>query len=225
MTRIAPLAAVLLLCPPATAGPPLADTGLEAFAQKAPRCPDGVRWCFGIDLHLLVRDAGPCQTPSWVADQLQEANRHFGPAGVGFELSRVRKLSPKNAEIETRTQRDRLGRKRFRRGTIQVYLVARIANVDDPGDIRGVHWRDRAARHRRWVILSRIAPGYVLAHELGHYFGLPHSRYPISIMNKQPRSDPPFETWTFAAPELSRIRAHARRYGRAGKLARRNRRP
>jgi hypothetical protein len=31
----------------------------------------------------------------------------------------------------------------------------------------------------------------VLAHELGHFFGLPHSRYPISIMNKKPSPDRP----------------------------------
>jgi len=43
----------------------------------------------------------------------------------------------------------------------------------------------------------------VLAHELGHFFGLPHSKYPVSIMNKTPRDDPPHAERGFHAKELA----------------------
>jgi hypothetical protein len=50
-----------------------------------------------------------------------------------------------------------------------------------------------------------------LAHELGHFFGLPHSTYKISIMNKKKRDDPPPEQRTFAPQEFSTMRDNLRR--------------
>jgi hypothetical protein len=70
-----------------------------------------------------------------------------------------------------------------------------------------VHWRERADRTHRWVILSKIAGSLVLSHELGHFFGLPHSTYEISLMNKTLRPTPPGEL-TFAAPEVEIMRKH-----------------
>ena len=57
------------------------------------------------------------------------------------------------------------------------------------------------------MILSRIAPPRVLAHELGHYFGLPHSDVPGSLMNTGPRAA---AERTFQPDELRRIERRAR---------------
>ena len=41
----------------------------------------------------------------------------------------------------------------------------------------------------------------VLAHELGHFFSLPHGVEPTSIMNKRPRDNPPWEERVFTRRE------------------------
>ena len=51
------------------------------------------------------------------------------------------------------------------------------------------------------MILSSIASSMVLAHELGHFFGLPHTKHPKSIMNKSPHMNPPWHLRTFPEEE------------------------
>ena len=65
--------------------------------------------------------------------------------------------------------------------------------------------------------MSSIAWKVVLAHELGHYFGLPHSEYPASIMNKSRKKDrPPEKTWAFHVDEVSAIEKRRVRLVRTG---------
>src|SRR3954453_6354421 len=94
---------------------------------------------------------------------------------------------------------------------IHVFITGQLDDVDQPGEvIRGVTWHLRGG-DRKYVILSTVAPERVLAHELGHVFGLPHSGYAISIMNKRPRTEPPIEQRTFADAELAAMRPALRR--------------
>jgi predicted Zn-dependent protease len=67
------------------------------------------------------------------------------------------------------------------------------------------------------VILSRIARPLVLAHELGHYFSLPHGRDPYSIMNKAPR-DIPYEERGFTKREYAQMRRAWRKMKRSAHL-------
>jgi hypothetical protein len=47
-----------------------------------------------------------------------------------------------------------------------------------------VHWRVRRDPRRHFVVVSAISGPYVLAHELGHYFGNPeHSQIPGNLMS------------------------------------------
>lgn len=184
-----------------------AETGLEALA-KAPPCDPARAHCIGIMLHVAPGEHGPVASADWVAGQLAEANRHFAPIGVGFQITAAAMLPAAAARIEDAKERTQLGR--HVAGTvIDVFVTAQLDDVDVPGGvIRGVAW---PAGARKLVILSTIAPARVLAHELGHVFGLPHSRYPISIMNKAPRQAPSPEQRTFHADELAVMRTQLAR--------------
>ena len=201
---LAPLAALLALPAP------------EAF----PRCAADLT-CVRIHLHVAANDLGDDPT-AFIATQLQGANLLFAPAGLTFELSATEALTDTEAIITTRAERDALGHVRFARGEVTAFFVNALWDVDAPKtaprQIRGVHWRDRADRQRRWVVVSRISPPHVLGHELGHFFGLPHSTDPASVMNKTPRTSPPPEERGFTAREQAVIRASAKRFLKVGTL-------
>jgi hypothetical protein len=176
--------------------------GIEAFVAGSPRCPEAARWCFELALHVVEEGGQSVRTPQWVAEQVSEANRLFAGIDVGFRVGSAEPVGAEFADVQTRMDRDRLGRKEHTLGVVHVFVVRRLADVDVEGEvIRGVHWRDRAETSRRWIIISSIASPLVLAHELGHFFGLPHTRHRQSIMNKSPHSDPPWHLRGFPDEE------------------------
>ncbi len=192
-------------CPAMLAG---VEPALACFVDRTPRCPPERRLCFGLHVHVVVGPRGPVQDDAWLSAQLEHAFRVFEPVEVGFEVVAVDAIGPEFTQVATREQRDAIGRPHFGRGVAHVFVVGRLDDVDVPGEqIRGVHWRQRSNTDKRWVILSGIAQSTVLAHELGHFFGLPHSSYRRSIMNKTPREDPPWEQRVFVDEELAIVRS------------------
>ena len=176
--------------------------GRQAFVTGSPACPEDAKTCFRIALHVVEEAGEDVQTPQWVAEQVREANRLFAPIGVGFTVGSAKVVDARFADVQTRLDRDLLGRDEHSLGVVHVFVVRRLADVDVEGEvIRGVHWRDRAQTSRRWIILSSIAGSVVLAHELGHFFGLPHTKHPKSIMNKSPHMDPPWHLRDFPKEE------------------------
>lgn len=186
-----------------------ADSPVAAFVEATPRCAEAAAHCFGIHLHIVQTEAGVVQDLAWVTAQIEQAQRHFALIDTSFEIVAADTLPASELEIDDRDERDALGHARFTRGVVHVFVVGRLADVDIAGnEIRGVHWRERADRTHRWVILSKIAGSLVLSHELGHFFGLPHSTYDISLMNKTVRLTPLVSELTFAEPEVLRMRKH-----------------
>ncbi|MCA9717675.1 MAG: hypothetical protein KC468_23585 [Myxococcales bacterium] len=192
---------------------------LAAYVSSTPRCRPEATRCFSIALHLTMPGGAPAQTVDWVSGQVRQANRLFAPIDVSVQVDRVEALPPEIQEIDDRAARDALGRERFSRGALHVFVTPRLADVDvDGAEIRGVHWRYRPDTQKRWIILSKIASDLVLSHEMGHFFGLPHSSYDISLMNKSPRDAPPWSERRFHDRELARMRRHRDAMVRSGML-------
>jgi hypothetical protein len=202
---VAPFTLVAALATPAPAASP---DELAAIRAALPACDAERTHCFGLQLHIAEDESGLAASPEWLAAQLAAANRHFAPLDVGFQLAGIDTLPATAMHVATRGDRNALGKGRLSGHVIHVFVVGQLDDIDQPGSIiRGVAWR-LPGQTRKFVILSKVAFELVLAHELGHVFGLPHSSYAISIMNKTPREQPPVEQRTFADEEIAAMRPH-----------------
>lgn len=161
------------------------------------------------------RPGEPAASEAWLAERLAQANTIFAPSGVSFVLRERRTMGVEHAAMEDRPDRHALADLLVPR-SINVFVVASLRDVDDPTLMRqGVHWRPHGRRHLHYVILSAVAGPTTLAHELGHFFGNPHSATPNNVMSYA-RDDelPPF----FDDRQLRRIRRAARRFLREGEI-------
>lgn len=165
-------------------------------------------------VHVALVDGHPVVDEAWVRQQVDAANALFAPHGLAVRLARVEPLvTPPLARIESREERDSLGAA-LAAGVVNVFIVAGLADIDGPGDRRGVHWRVRRGRGRHLVIVAESGGGTTLAHELGHFFGLPHSHVVNDLMSYD-RTGAPF----LSDEQGARMREHARAFLRSRELA------
>ncbi|HUJ62933.1 MAG TPA: matrixin family metalloprotease [Kofleriaceae bacterium] len=179
---------------------------LDAVRKAAPTCDRTRAHCFGIQLHIAADAHGLAASPEWIATQVATANRHFARLDVGFEVVGVDQLPESALHVANRRERDELAAGRLGGPVIHVFVVGQLDDVDEEDAIAyGVTWHTRTD-DRKYVIVSNAALERTLAHELGHFFGLPHSTYAISIMNKSERDDPPMDQRTFADEEIEAMK-------------------
>lgn len=162
-------------------------------------------------------DEEPVVSEQWLSSQLENANRLFNPHGVSFRRTARQSMEARYARMETRRDRHSLGAL-MQPHVINWFVVLSLRDVDDRSRYRqGVHWRPRGRRYPdglHFVITSSIAGPHVLAHELGHFFGNPHSDVAGNIMSYERGEGPPF----FDAEQARRIRRFGRRFIESGEI-------
>jgi hypothetical protein len=152
-------------------------------------------------------DGEPVRDSAWLDEQLARAQELFGAQGVRFKRTSATPLGAEHAHVLTRADRDALA-PLVKPGVVNVFVVAGLADIDEADRFRsGVHWRASSQPKTRYIVLAAAASRTVLAHELGHFFGNPHSAVPDNVMSYTRTGAPPF----FDAKQGAIIRAEARR--------------
>jgi hypothetical protein len=164
---------------------------------------------FPLALHVAEENGAPVVDDAWIATEIAQANAIFAASGVSFEERSRVALDARRAHVETRADRHALGAE-LTAGRVNVFFVASLRDVDDTTLMRrGVHWRPAGMPGAHFVIVSSVSGPDVLAHELGHFFGNPHSDTPNDVMSYQRDGTVvPF----FERAEIAQIRGHARRF-------------
>ncbi|MDB5212176.1 MAG: hypothetical protein JWO86_103 [Myxococcaceae bacterium] len=137
---------------------------------------------FPISIAVALEDGAPAASDAWISTQIDDANELYGPLGVRFRWTLRREIPAAHAQMHSRADRDALA-PLAEKNVIDVFVVAALEDVDEPGRFRkGVAWTSKPDG-KRFLILSKIAPRTVLAHELGHFFGNGHSDVPDNLMS------------------------------------------
>jgi len=169
---------------------------------------------FGLSIAVAKKDGAPVRDEAWIASQIAEANTLFSRADVSFRWTLVKELAPAHTEMHTRADRDALSALTEPRGVVDIFLVASLEDVDEPGRMRkGVAWTHEPDK-KRYIVLSAEAPKQVLAHELGHFFGNPHTTVPDNLMSYVRTGD----AVSFDDFQIDRIRSFSRRFLDSGRL-------
>jgi hypothetical protein len=164
---------------------------------------------FPLAVAIAEENGAPVVTDVWLTEEIAQANTIFAPSGVSFVLRTRTVLDARFTHLETRADRHALGEV-LSPSLVNVFVVGSLRDVDDPTLMRrGVHWRPATIPGAHFVVVASIAGPDVLAHELGHFFGNPHSDTPNDVMSYlRDGTVTPF----FERPELGQIRRHARRF-------------
>jgi hypothetical protein len=131
---------------------------------------------------IATSDGEAVTDAAWMDARLAQADGLFARAKLRFErvATTTAAVADSGGDIMTVAQRHALAAHAPTDGRVHVFVVDKLADKDRKGGlISGVHWHyaggKRAWRGRRYIILSRWSAIDTLAHELGHFFGLPHT--------------------------------------------------
>jgi hypothetical protein len=149
-----------------------------------------------VPLHIHVArchaEPVPVKPDDWVQLHVAAAQTVLETHGVSL-LATISSFSPPKCDLLTRAHRDEVAPFAATKEAVNVLVLNRIRDLDVPDyDLMGVHWRyggqSETLKRRRWVFLTARAQPPVLAHELCHFFGLPHDPAGGNLMTPGPSS-------------------------------------
>jgi hypothetical protein len=151
---------------------------------------------FELVLHVATRDGVPVVAKDWHA-VLAEVSEPFEPADVKFTLGEVRTLPEGHASLANIA-----GRRALRRflvpNAINVFVVEEILDPvpseatrraaarvgrEPTGRLSGAHIPAPGRRPGTYLVVNHHGGPVTMAHELGHFFGLPHHADESNIMS------------------------------------------
>ena len=126
----------------------------------------------------------------WLNAQLRTSEEMYAPLGVHFRMTEWRTLPTSAANIQNRSERDALAPLCVPQA-INVLVTSQLRDVDASEEMyrMGVTW---IGRGKMYIILSTAARGSTLAHEIGHYFGLHHTKVKNNLMSYDRDGGPVF---------------------------------
>jgi len=164
-------------------------------------------------------ERAPVKPDEWVQLHVAAAQSVLETQGIALSAT-LTSFSPARCDLLTRAHRDEVAPDVSNRNAVNIMVMNRIRDLDVPDyDLMGVHWRycgpTDALKKRRWIFLTARAQPPVLAHELCHFFGLPHDPAGGNLMTPGPSSaawrskSPPAPF----APTLTKKQASKLRFG------------
>ena len=147
-----------------------------------------------VPLHIYVAKCGPEKLPvrpeAWVKEHVAAAQTVLLPHEVRLSAS-ISAFHPQRCELLGALHRDAMAKHVTGDNVVPVLLVQRVRDLDVLDyDLMGVHWRyagkEAQLIGRRWIFLTSRAQPPVLAHELCHFFGLPHDPGGGNLMTPGP---------------------------------------
>lgn len=135
-------------------------------------------------------DGSPVAGQEWVRAQLSNAEALYAPLGLHFRLTEWRTLPESAALIANRTERDALAPLCMPQ-VINVHVVAQLRDVDATEEAyrMGVTWIGRGVKY---ILVATSARPSTLAHEIGHFFGLHHTKVKNNLMSYDRDGSPVF---------------------------------
>jgi len=169
---------------------------------------------FGLAISIASQGGVHVKDDAWIVQQIASANELFAPAGVSFRWTLEKALADAHAAMHSPADRDDLSALTEKTGSVDVFLVSELEDIDEPGRMRkGVVWTHKPDG-KRYVVLSAAAPIGVLAHELGHFFGNPHTKVEDNVMSYLRSGGPT----AFDDDQIARIGQFSRNFFASGRL-------
>ena len=185
-----------------------------ALAPAVARAEDRSIGTFPVAVFVADEGGTPVASPAWIDAQLARAGLLYQQLGIHFQRVSLTPIDGAHAHLVTRANRDALAKLRQDRA-INVFVVASLKDVDEKDTFRrGVHWRPAASPGKRFIIVSKVAGPTVLAHELGHYFGNPHTTTLNNLMSYARKGGDVF----LNPAQIARTKATARSILRSGEV-------
>ncbi len=150
---------------------------------------------FALTIHVATTK--PEDASKRIIQKIKKANELYSQVSMAFDGSDVRELPENFTVIDNIPERHKL-KKYLVKKTINVFVAddildphpskatkkaAKWQGRKPSGRLTGAHIEAKKRTPSTYIIISRRSPEETLAHELGHFFGLPHHKNPSNIMS------------------------------------------